>query len=77
MPNTFMQAWARGVPTVATVDVGAPVHRVCPTVDELANQIENIFSDPAAGARCKEYFEKTHSTAAALECYARLFEELA
>jgi glycosyltransferase involved in cell wall biosynthesis len=77
MPNTFMQAWARGVPTVATVDVGAPVHRVASTVEELARAIEDNFSDPSPGARCKEYFERTHSTAAALDCYARLFDELA
>jgi glycosyltransferase involved in cell wall biosynthesis len=77
MPNTFMQAWARGVPTVATVDVGAPVHRIALDIENLVQEIEKAFADPAAGARCREYFEKTHSTAAALECYARLFEELA
>jgi glycosyltransferase involved in cell wall biosynthesis len=80
LPLAQVEPWfdrARGgVPTVATVDVGAPVHRVCPTVEELATQIENIFSDPAAGVRCRAYFEKTHSTDAALTCYARLFDEL-
>jgi glycosyltransferase involved in cell wall biosynthesis len=76
MPNTFLQAWARGVPTVATVDVGAPVHRVGLTVEQLAENVEAAFSDPSLGARCREYFERTHSAAAALERYARLFEEL-
>lgn len=77
MPNTFLQAWARGVPTVATVDVGAPVHRVAMTVDDLAKAVETAFAEPALGQRCREYFERTHSTHAALECYARLFDRLA
>ena len=76
MPNTFLQAWARGVPTVATVDVGAPVHRVALTVDDLAREIENAFANPERGARCREYFERQHSPAGVLEHYARLFEEL-
>jgi glycosyltransferase involved in cell wall biosynthesis len=77
MPNTFLQAWARGVPTVATVDVGAPVHRVANDLDSLEREVEASFENPAAGERCREYFERTHSTSAALECYARLFDELA
>jgi glycosyltransferase involved in cell wall biosynthesis len=77
MPNTFMQAWARGVPTVATVDVGAPVHCIANDVDSLVREIEASFENPERGARCREYFEKTHSTAAALECYARVFDGLA
>ena len=76
MPNTFLQAWARGVPTVATVDVGAPVHHIAANLDELVSGIEAAFENPALGARCREYFERTHSTGAALECYARLFDEL-
>jgi glycosyltransferase involved in cell wall biosynthesis len=76
MPNTFLQAWARGVPTVATVDVGAPVHQVCSNAQDLAERVEAAFRDASLGARCREYFERSHSTAVALDCYARLFDEL-
>ena len=76
MPNTFLQAWARGVPTVATVDVGAPVHRVARGVDALARELESAMHDAVLRSRCREYFERTHSPAAALERYARLFEGL-
>jgi glycosyltransferase involved in cell wall biosynthesis len=75
MPNTFLQAWARGVPTVATVDVGAPVHRVALSIQDLAREVESAFADPALGARCREYFARNHSPAEVLERYARLFEE--
>jgi glycosyltransferase involved in cell wall biosynthesis len=77
MPNTFLQAWARGVPTVATVDVGAPVHCIANDVESLARGVEAAFENPALGARCRAYFERTHSTTAALDCYARLFDQLA
>ena len=80
MPNTFLQAWARGVPTVATVDVGAPVHRVVSDAGELAAAIEELYRDPARWQRdaraAREYFERRHSCAEALERYARLFDEL-
>lgn len=75
MPNTFLQAWARGVPTVATVDVGAPVHRVAAGVDALAREVERAFKE-GPSARCREYFQRMHSCEEVLARYARLFEEL-
>ena len=77
MPNTFLQAWARGVPSVATVDVGVSVHRIANTVDELAAAVEEAFEQPERGERCRAYFERHYSTAEALARYARLFAEIA
>jgi glycosyltransferase involved in cell wall biosynthesis len=81
MPNTFLQAWARGVPTLATVDVGTPVHKQFADVDEGAREIEALFANPAlwehASRRCREHFERTHSGAETLKRYRRIFEELA
>jgi glycosyltransferase involved in cell wall biosynthesis len=80
MPNTFLQAWARGVPTVATVDVDAACHRVATTVDGLAREVELLLTNPSAfetaSRECRAYFERTHSSGAALERYGRLFERL-
>src|SRR5262245_4300598 len=76
MPNTFLQAWARGVPTVATVDIGAPVHRVAANLDQLALGVEEAFANPGPGARCREYFERQHSPAGVLRRYAALFDEM-
>jgi len=77
MPNTFLQAWARGVPTVATVDVGAPIHRVAPTVDALAVEVESSFKNLSLGSACREYFERTHSSGTVVERYEGLLAELA
>jgi glycosyltransferase involved in cell wall biosynthesis len=85
MPNTFMQAWARGIPAVATVDVGARVageeiYRQIAGAEEGAAEVERLFADELywarASARCREYFDSTHSTAEALARYERLFDEL-
>jgi glycosyltransferase involved in cell wall biosynthesis len=72
-PNTFLQAWARGIPTVGTVDVGTPVHRVASDVPSLEAEIQTAFADPALGQACREHFERTHSTAQALARYRALF----
>jgi glycosyltransferase involved in cell wall biosynthesis len=77
MPNTFLQAWARGVPTTSTVDVGAAVNCVAASVEELSRSTELLFENPEAGRRCREYFDRTHSCAQVLGAYARVFKELA
>lgn len=76
MPNTFLQAWARGLPAVGTVDVGAPVQLVAGDVEGLARAVERAFGEPELGRRSLEYFRRAHSPAAALERYERLFAEL-
>jgi glycosyltransferase involved in cell wall biosynthesis len=81
MPNVFLQAWARGVPTVATVDVGAPVNTVFTDVGQGSARVETLLSDSAlwtqASHDCLAYFERNHSDCQVLARYARLFDELA
>jgi glycosyltransferase involved in cell wall biosynthesis len=77
MPNVFLQAWARGVPTVATVDVGVQEHRVAPDVDALVHGVEDSFANPARGEACRAYFQRTHSSSSVLARYNELFESLA
>ncbi len=86
MPNTFLQAWARGVPTVAFVDTGARLrgellYRVVEQVEEAAGEVERLFTDEAhwarASARCREYFGSTHSTSKVVERFEGLLGELA
>jgi glycosyltransferase involved in cell wall biosynthesis len=76
-PNTFLQAWARGVPTVATVPDAIPFT----TADEAAVQIERLFADDAywrAQSRAvRARFDERHSSASVLAQYRRVFEELA
>ena len=77
MPNTFLQAWARGVPTASFVRVAPEVNRVAADVNGLAEIVEDLFEHPEPGKRCKEYFERTHSTAHVLQRYTELFAGVA
>jgi len=80
MPNVFLQAWARGVPTVATVDVGAPVNAVFADAEQGAAKVAALFSDEKlwqqASADSLAYFQRNHSSTEVLARYSRLIEEL-
>jgi glycosyltransferase involved in cell wall biosynthesis len=75
MPNTFLQAWARDIPTVGTVDVGADVHCFAGDVEALARETLRLWGE-ATGGQYKGYFEKNHSCAEVMRRYGRLFDEL-
>jgi glycosyltransferase involved in cell wall biosynthesis len=80
MPNVFLQAWARGVPTIATVDVGVPSHRVASDVGGLSREVRLLLENPSlwesASRACRKYFERNHSSAQVLARYGRLFASL-
>jgi glycosyltransferase involved in cell wall biosynthesis len=85
-PNTFLQAWARGIPSVSFVDAGAqlngqPVGLQVRSFAEMLETVGRLSLDEAVrleeGRRCAEYVERTHSPDTIIELYEREFEELA
>lgn len=84
-PNTFLQAWARGVPTVSVFDTGSrhqgePVCALAPDVRGFVDQIGELMRNPmlweARGARCRAYFSEAHSMQSAMDGYSQLFSTL-
>jgi glycosyltransferase involved in cell wall biosynthesis len=80
MPNVFLQAWARGVPVVATVDVGVPMNRVFLDIEQGAQQVEALLQNDAewadASSRAREYFRVTHAPERVLKQYQELIERV-
>lgn len=84
-PNTFLQAWARGIPTIAFVDTGSrqagvPVYDVVSDEAVALSRLQRLMTDDVAwrqvSKRCREHFEATHSPAGTLALYERMFDAL-
>jgi glycosyltransferase involved in cell wall biosynthesis len=79
-PNTFLQAWSRGVPTVAFVDTGSrqdgqPVYDVAADTADMAARVERLMRDDlhwhAASQRAEAFFRQNHSVEAVVGMYER------
>ena len=84
-PNTFLQAWSRGIPTVSFVDAGARlegqvVGQLVETVTQMKTIVAALSSDIDArvreGARCKEYFQRNHLPDRIVDQYEKVFSAL-
>ena len=77
-PNTFLQAWARGVPTLAFVDTGSrragePVYDIAADTDDAVRRLERLMDDDhhwtSASRRVAAHFRDEHSIEAVLDRY--------
>ena len=84
-PNTFLQSWVRGIPTVSFIDCearadGVDVNRVVHSPAELAATVARLMNDDSfrlsQGRLCREYAERVHSPGRILDLYERIFDKL-
>lgn len=84
-PNTFLQAWSRGMPTVSIFDPGSeeeglPVSSAVKDINGMVEVIRKLNRDDAywreIGKRCCRHFTRCHSVQSVLERYATVFQNL-
>jgi glycosyltransferase involved in cell wall biosynthesis len=84
-PNTFLQAWSRGMPTVSFFDPAArwqehAVGEVVSSLDDMAKCARSLMSDEQRWQRnssvCRDYFAAHHSADRAADVYEAVFARL-
>ena len=83
-PNTFLQAWARAIPTVSFIDCGVrvnnePVGIITESLNDMSIKIEKLMSDDAywrnIGMLCKQHYAENYSTQNVIESYIQIFND--
>jgi glycosyltransferase involved in cell wall biosynthesis len=84
-PNTVLEAWAHGVPTITAVDPGGVVSRegvgeVAADLPSLVAAVARWMERPeerrAAGARARAYVERVHAPEPVLDRIGSMFDRL-
>jgi glycosyltransferase involved in cell wall biosynthesis len=81
LPNTFMQAWLRGIPTLSFVRPesapGQSGTHSCASLDEMSAELERLTTDRQAWAQasavCRAHFEAHHTIERATQQYRDVF----
>jgi glycosyltransferase involved in cell wall biosynthesis len=84
LPNTFMQAWLRGIPTLSFVRPesapGCSGTIACDGLDDMAARVEALCANPAAwtaaSLACRRHFETHHTVQAAVQHYLEVFDRV-
>jgi glycosyltransferase involved in cell wall biosynthesis len=84
-PNTFLQAWARGIPTVSFFDAnarldGTEVGDVVGNLDQMADTVRALKTDAALwrnkGQRAAEYVRRHHGVDRVVDEYEAIFRRI-
>jgi len=79
-PNTFLQAWSRGIPSVGFIDTGSrhdgePIYDSVTEVSQATWKLDRLMRDDAhwgqMSQRCQSFFRGTHSVDAIIDRYER------
>ena len=84
LPNTFMQAWLRGIPTLSFVRPesapGVTGTLACDDLDDMARRLEHLTSNRSAwemaSQACRRHFEAHHTMEAAVTRYLEVFDRV-
>jgi len=85
LPNTFMQAWSRGIPSVSFVRPesapGVSGTIACEDIEQMTREIERLCASPEAwreaSEACRRCFDEHHTMERAVQRYRAVFDEVA
>jgi glycosyltransferase involved in cell wall biosynthesis len=84
LPNTFMQAWLRGIPTLSFVRPesapGVSGTLACEDLDHMALRLDRLTRDraawSAASQACRRHFQDHHTMDVAVARYLEVFDQV-